>query len=108
LEHAAINQEEVVRAEWLWNRRPKVQCANLIFFFFYIIVLVCLIYSVPQSAVLLFVWMAAGASYVFVDGVRLDRWRKEYASSIKRLILPLLKHWKRKMGDNVLRNTAVH
>ena len=86
LENAAINQEEVVRVEWFWNRRPRIQCANLIFCLVYIIVLVCLIYLVPQSALLLFVWVAAGASYVFADGIRLDRWRKEYASSIKRLI----------------------
>ncbi|MBV9298614.1 MAG: hypothetical protein JO066_06515 [Verrucomicrobia bacterium] len=32
LEHAAINQQEVLRAEWFCNRRAKVQCADLVFF----------------------------------------------------------------------------
>jgi hypothetical protein len=91
-EHAAINKDEVVRAEWFWSRRPNVLCADLIAFFFYITVFVCLIYCFPQSTLFLIVWMVAGASCVFVDCFRLERWKKEYASSIKWLILPLLKH----------------
>ena len=31
LEHAAINQEEFLRAQWFSNRRPKLLCENLIF-----------------------------------------------------------------------------
>lgn len=91
LEHAAIDQDEVLQAEWFWSRRPKVLCANLISLFCYIIILVSLIYFAPRSALFLVVWMAVGASCLFVDCCRLDRWQKEYASSIKRLILPLLK-----------------
>jgi hypothetical protein len=92
LEHAATNQDDILRAEWFWSRRPKVLCANLIALFCYIVILVSLAYFVPQSALFLVVWMVVGASGVFVDCCRLDRWEKEYASSIKRLILPLLKH----------------
>ena len=34
-------------------------------------------------------WMVVGGSGVIVDCVRLDRWRREYELSIKRLFLSL-------------------
>ena len=89
LERAAINQDEFARAEWFWNRRPKILCENWMFFLCYIVVFVCLVYLVPESIPLLLVWMVAGISCAFVDGVRLDRWRNEYRSSIKRAREPL-------------------
>ena len=90
LERAPINQDEFSRAEWFWNRRPNVLCENLTCFFCYIIVFVCLLYCVPESVPLLLVWMVAGVSCAFIDCVRLDRWRNEYRSSIKRAIVHLL------------------
>ena len=91
LKPASINPDELLRAEWFWNRRPKVLCANLILLFSYILVLVCLLYFLPECAASLLVWLVIGASGVMVDCVRLDRWRREYELSIKRLILSSLK-----------------
>lgn len=91
LKPASINQDELLRAAWFWNRRPKVLCANLILLFSYILVLVCLLYFLPECAPALLVWLVVGASGVLVDCLRLDRWRREYELSVKRLILSLLK-----------------
>ena len=41
-ERAQINQDEFSRAEWFWNRRPKILCDNLTCVFCYIIDLVLL------------------------------------------------------------------
>jgi hypothetical protein len=87
LEQAAINQDEFARAKWFWNRRPKLLWANWIFFFCYIVGFVCLAYLLPESVLTLLVWMVAGISCAFVDGVRLERWRIEYRSSIERIII---------------------
>src|SRR6476659_619727 len=84
LEEAKTDSEEFSRAEWFWERRPKVLCENLLFLFCYIIVLVCLLYLAPGSFISLLVWMAAAAGCVLIDGHRLHRWRSEYESSIKR------------------------
>jgi hypothetical protein len=91
LKPALINQEELLRAEWFWNRRPKVLCANVLLLFSYILVLVCLLYFLPERAAPVLAWMVVWASGVVVDCVRLDRWRREYELSIKRLILHPLK-----------------
>jgi hypothetical protein len=90
LERSPINQDEFSRAEWFWNRRPKVLSENLTCVFCYMIVFLCLLYRLPESVPLLLVLMVAGVSCAFVDCVRLDRWRHEYRSSIKRTILHLL------------------
>ncbi len=86
LERAAINQDEFSRAEWFWNRRPKLVFENLCPLFCYIVVFVCLLYLVPESIAALLVWMLLGVSCVFVDCVRLGVWRAEYESSIKRVV----------------------
>ena len=50
LERTAINEDELSRAEWFWNRRPRLLCGNLIFCFCYLVVFVCLVYLFPESA----------------------------------------------------------
>jgi hypothetical protein len=87
LERAVIDQDEFSRAKWFWNRRPKVLFENLISLFGYTIVFVCLLYLVPESFPSLFVWTVAGASCSLVEWFRLDRWRNEYESSIKRILI---------------------
>jgi hypothetical protein len=87
LERAAINQDEFSRAEWFWNRRPKLLCETLTFYFCYIVVFCCLFYLVPKNVPLVLLWFVAGVGCAFVDCVRIDRWRNEYKSSIKRVIL---------------------
>ena len=86
VERAVVNQDEFSRAEWFGNRRPKVLFKNLICLFCYVIVLVCLFYSVPESWLSLVVWVIAGASCSFVEWLRFDHWRNEYASSLKRIL----------------------
>jgi hypothetical protein len=88
LERAVINQEEFSRAEWFWNRRPKVLFEKLILLFCYTIIFVCLLYGVPESCPLLFFWTVAGASCALAGWFRLDRWRNEYQSSIRRALFP--------------------
>jgi hypothetical protein len=87
LETATVDQDEFSRVEWFWNRRPKVLMENLTALFCYTIVFVCLLYRIPEDFTPLLVWTLAGASCAFVEWFRLDRWRNEYESSIKRLLL---------------------
>ena len=84
-----INPGELLRAEWFWNRRARVLCANPLLLFPYILVFVCVLYVLPECAAPFLAWMVVGGSGVIVDCVRLDRWRREYELSIKRLFLPL-------------------
>jgi hypothetical protein len=87
LERAAINQDEFSRAEWFWNQRPKVLCGTLTFYFCYIVVFLFLLYLVPKNVPSFLLWFVAGVSCAFVDCVRIDRWRNDYKSSIKRVIV---------------------
>jgi hypothetical protein len=91
LDPALINQDELLRAEWFWNRKPSVLCANLLVLFSYMVIFVCLIYFLPECAAPVVVWLLLGAGGVVFDCVRLDRWEREYQLSIKRLILHLPK-----------------
>ena len=84
LEPAAIDRDEFSRAEWFWSRRPKVLSESVSSFFCYVIVLVCLLYSVPET-----IWILAGVSCAFIDHFRLNRWRNEYESSIKGIVVRL-------------------
>jgi hypothetical protein len=86
IERTTIDQQEFSRAEWFWRRRPGILFTNPTVGFSYLIVAVCLFYYLPQTALLLVVWIGAGASCIFVDHIRLTRWRSEYESSIKRAI----------------------
>jgi hypothetical protein len=89
LEPAAINHDELSRADWFWSRRPKVLSESVSFFFFYLTVTVCLVYLLPNSIPFLLLWVVAGASCAFVDGIRLNRWREEYESSITSIVIHL-------------------
>lgn len=89
LELTAIDQDELGRAEWFWSRRPKVLSESLSFFFFYVTVVVCLLYLVPDAIPFLLLWIVTGVACAFVDHIRLRRWRNDYESSIKRLVTHL-------------------
>ena len=94
LEQAVVDQDEFSRAEWFWNRLPKVFFENLIFLFCYTIVFVCLLYLVPESCPSLFVWTVAGAGSALVEWFRLDRWRNEYVGRGKKPTLDELERQK--------------
>jgi hypothetical protein len=89
LEPASVAQDEFARAEWFWSRRPKALWESLGFFFSYVAVVVCLLYLIPDSIWFLLLWILAGASWVAIDSILLNRWRSEYESSIKRMVVHL-------------------
>ena len=89
LEPAVIDQDEFSRAEWFWSRRPKVLSQSLILLLFYITVLVCLFYLGPDTVWFLLLWILAGVSCAFIGHIRLNRWRNEYESSIKGIVVRL-------------------
>jgi hypothetical protein len=86
LERAAINQNEFARAEWFWNRRPKALCETMTFYFCYIVVFCFLLYLVPHNVPSFLLWSVVGVSCAFLDCMRIERWRNDYKSSIKRAI----------------------
>lgn len=89
LKPVSVDQDEFLRAEWFWNRRPKPLWESLGFFFFYVTVVACLFYLIPASIWFLLLWILAGASWVAIDSILLNRWRSEYESSIKRMVVYL-------------------
>jgi hypothetical protein len=89
LDPATVDHNEFSPAEWFWSKRPKVLSESLSFFFFYLTVVVCLFYLVPDTIWFLLLWILAGASCASIDRIRLNRWRNEYESSIKRIIVHL-------------------
>ena len=86
LEVALIDEQELLRAEWFWRRRPKDLLGNASFFLCYLIILACLFYFIPGTIWLMLFWVLAGASCATIDCIRVDQWRTEYGSSIKRLV----------------------
>jgi hypothetical protein len=86
LEVASVDEEEFLRAEWFWRRRPKVLLGKASFVLCYLIVLACLFYFFPGTFWLVLFWILAGAGCAYIDWIRLDEWKLEYASSIKRLL----------------------
>jgi hypothetical protein len=89
LDPATVDDDEFSRAEWFWSRRPKVLSESLSFFFFYLTVVVCLFYLVPDTVWFLLLWILAGVSWASIDHIRLNRWRTEYESSIKGIVAHL-------------------
>ena len=89
LEPAAVDHDELSRAEWFWSRRPKVLSESVSCFFCYVIALVCLLYFAPETLWLLLVWILAGVSCACTEHMRLNRWRNEYESSIKAIVVHL-------------------
>jgi hypothetical protein len=91
LEPAAVDHDELSRAEWFWSRRPKGLSESVSCFFCYVIALVCLLYFAPETLWLLIVWILAGVSCASIEHIRLNRWRNEYESSIKAIVVHLSK-----------------
>jgi hypothetical protein len=89
LKPASLDQGEFARAEWFWSRRPRPFWESLGFFFFYVTVVACLLYLIPDSVWFLVLWILAGAIWVAIDSILLNRWRSEYESSIKRMVVHL-------------------
>jgi hypothetical protein len=89
LERAAINRDELSRAEWFWNRRPELMIENRPFLCCYILGFFCLLYLASTAVPTCLVWMVAGMSCAVVDYIRFVRWRNEYKSSIKRVFINL-------------------
>jgi hypothetical protein len=86
LETASIDEQEFYRAEWFWRRRPKAFMGSVSFFLVYLAVLAFLCYLAPDTIWLILPWILVGAGCASIDCMRLDRWRAEYASSIKRVV----------------------
>jgi hypothetical protein len=86
-----VNQDELLRAEWLWSRRPTVLCADMLVMFSYILVFVCLLYLLQECAAPFPAWLLLGAGGLAIDCFRPKRRRREYELSIRRLILHLPK-----------------
>jgi hypothetical protein len=87
LEPTVVEQDAFSRAEWFGGRRPIVLSESLSFFFFYLTVLACLLYLVPDTLLFVPLWIVAGASCAYGDRIRLNRWRNDYESSIKRVVI---------------------
>jgi hypothetical protein len=85
----AIDQGDLSRAEWFWDRRPRVLSGNFAFVFCYLALFVFLLCLIPDTIPLLGALILAGAVCSFIESIRYDRWRNDYESSITRIIVRL-------------------
>jgi hypothetical protein len=87
LPYNTVDQDELVRARWMWNRRPKPLVGDHTSTYVVFVLLALLLLLIPRLGILLaLVWCAAIASAVAKEAVRMKRWRRQYESSIARVI----------------------
>jgi hypothetical protein len=87
LEPARVNHGEMIRAEWMWARRPKSVLLNDNFGYALLLLGALLLLFVPFVGIFLTVlWCILILSMVGRDSVRLLRWRREYEVSVTRIL----------------------
>lgn len=107
LEPAAIDQDEFSQAEWFWSTPPKVLSRSLSFLFFYLTVLVCLLYLVPDTIWFFILWILAGATCASIDHIRLNR-RKMSTSQVLQGSLFICRNHNKALSIGCLWNGAPH
>jgi hypothetical protein len=87
LEVRWLNAFELKRAQWLWERRPVLILREdwPAYAFVVLIALAPLLIPVWGIAVSC-AWMTLAFAAIFIDIVRLSRWRRDYEISIVRLL----------------------
>jgi hypothetical protein len=87
---SSVDEYELERAGWFWNRRPKSAFVveSLYLFGAYLCGGVCLLLFSDPGLLLTVAWTACIYLYIMNQTVRRTRWRREYESCLARLIRP--------------------
>ena len=87
LESSSVDRAEFVRAQWMWTRKPKSLLGDGMSGYLLLVFIGLALLLVPYAGIMLApVWCLAMLFTVAKDAVRLARWRREYESSIGRVI----------------------
>ena len=85
-----LDDSELGRAQWLWERRPALMLGDDWPVYAFVIIIALLLFLIPVWGVALSgCWIMIAFAGIFRDIVRLSRWRRDYESSIARLVRSL-------------------
>ena len=85
--HPAVDHWERVRAEWMWQRRPRAFLGEGAFGYVLIVAVSLLLLLIPPIGIFLDgVWLLSCLLLIALDVVRNVRWRRDYEASLCRLI----------------------
>jgi hypothetical protein len=87
LDERWLDDFELRRAQWLWERRPALMLGDDWPVYALVIIIALLLFLIPVWGVALSsCWILIAFAGIFRDIVRLSRWRRDYESSIARLV----------------------
>jgi hypothetical protein len=82
-----LDDFELRRAQWLWERRPGLMLGEDWAVYALVLVIALSLFLIPVwGAALSGCWAMIVFAGIFRDTVRLSRWRRDYESSVARLI----------------------
>ena len=87
LGNPVVDPWERVRADWMWKRRPDPIMGDGAFGYVLIIIISVLLLLVPHIGIFLdAIWLLSCLLLIAFDVVRNVRWRRDYESSLSRMI----------------------
>ena len=87
LDERWLDDFELRRAQWLWERRPALMLGEDWLVYALVIIIALSLFLIPVWGVALSgCWIMITFAGIIRDIVRLSRWRRDYESSIARLV----------------------
>jgi hypothetical protein len=87
-----IDYDELARAKWMWGRRPASFLGDTLVGYLFAILIGFLLLLVPYVGILFTIaWFSGTLLLIANDVVSLVRWRKQYESSISRVVRSRIK-----------------
>jgi hypothetical protein len=87
LECGLICRSEMIRAEWMWARRPKSILTEGSFGYALLVLVALLLLIIPHVGILFaLMWSIVMFAIIARHTVRAARWRREYEVSITRIM----------------------
>jgi hypothetical protein len=81
------DSSELVRAEWMWWRRPRAILGGGAFGYILAIAISIMLFLIPDIGVFLgAIWLLSCFLLIAFDAVRKIRWRRDYERSVYRMI----------------------
>jgi hypothetical protein len=86
LDLSGVDHGELVRAQWMWARRPKSLLGDGISAYLFLVFIGLALLLIPYAGLMLSpLWCFAMVFAIAKGGVRRVRWRREYESCIGRM-----------------------
>lgn len=82
-----VDHAEFLRARWMWTRKPKPFLEDGLFGYLILALIGLVLLVIPDAGIVLaLAWCFAVRLILAKEAVRFGRWRREYESSIGRVI----------------------